>query len=220
MQISVIITAGGIGKRFGAAIPKQFVEINGTPLIMHTIAAFERFDPEAEIIVTLPEDWISYWNELVAAHQFSTPVKIVSGGEERYHSVKNALTHCSGEYIFIHDAVRPLVSDETLQHCREKVIVSGAVVPVIEMKESIRMISDQGSVAVKRSDYRIVQTPQCFRAELVRKAYDIPYHNGITDDAGLVEEAGVPIALVDGNEENIKITTQNDLTIATLFLKK
>lgn len=220
MQISVIITAGGIGKRFGAAIPKQFVEINGTPLIMHTIAAFVRFDPEAEIIVTLPEEWISYWNDLVAANQFRTSVKIVSGGEERYHSVKNALTHCSGEYIFIHDAVRPLVSEETLQRCREEVIVSGAVVPVIEMKESIRMISDQGSVAVKRIDYRIVQTPQCFRSALVRKAYDIPYYNGITDDAGLVEESGVRIALVDGNEENIKITTQNDLTIATLFLKK
>ena len=100
---------------FGAAIPKQFVEINDTPLIMHTIAAFVRFDPEAEIIVTLPEEWISYWNELVAVHQFRTSVKIVSGGEERYYSVKNALTHCSGEYIFIHDAVRPLVSEETLQ---------------------------------------------------------------------------------------------------------
>lgn len=218
-KFSVIITAGGIGKRMGGDLPKQFLLAAGKPVLVHTLELFHSFDPSAQLLITLPEDWKTYWQELLVEHQCTVPHQLIDGGTERYHSIKNALRFCSGDFIAVHDGVRPLVDRETLSRCFDAVQQHGQVIPVIAVKESLRQLFDDTSKAVPRSNYCLVQTPQVFRKEVLNLAYSIPYHAGITDDAGLVEEAGYLIHLVEGNEENIKITTPFDLQLADLLLK-
>lgn len=216
---SVIITAGGIGKRMGGPIPKQFLEIAGKPVLVHTLEKFHSFDPTAQLVLTLPSDWRSYWKELLEKHKCTIVHTIVDGGSERYHSIKNALEVCTGDHIAVHDGVRPLVSLETIEACFSAAMLNGAAIPVVPVKESIRKVKDGGSVAENRSLFRLVQTPQCFGKEVLIKAYCLPYHDGITDDASLVEECGYEIHLVQGNEENIKITSSVDLSIAEMLLR-
>jgi 2-C-methyl-D-erythritol 4-phosphate cytidylyltransferase len=216
---SVIITAGGIGKRMNSDLPKQFIEINEKPILMHTMSQVYHCNPKFQIILTLPEDWKTYWEELLVKHDFRVPHRIVDGGKERYHSIKNALEYCYGDYIIVHDGVRPLVGYKTLKRCLDAVKKYDAVIPVVDLKESLRVSTDKGTKAVDRSIYKIVQTPQCFKKEILIKAYSLPFHNGITDDASLVEEAGFEVKTVEGNEENIKITSKVDLNFAELFLK-
>lgn len=218
--LSVIITAGGIGKRMNSSLPKQFIRILDKPILMYTIEKFYHFDPKSQILITLPEDWKSYWEELVIEQDFKIPHRIVTGGDERYHSIKNAIHYCYGDIIAVHDGVRPLVSEATIQKCIAKLRKTDAVIPVISVVESLRKKEEnKGTVAVDRSEYFIVQTPQCFKREILEKSYSIEYHSKINDDAGLVEEAGYEITTVQGNPENIKITTQADLKYAELFLK-
>ena len=218
--LSVIITAGGIGKRMNSSLPKQFIRIFDKPILMYTIEKFYHFDPKSQILITLPEDWKTYWEELVIEQDFKIPHRVVTGGDERYHSIKNALQYCYGDYVAVHDGVRPLVTDETLQKCIVKLRKQDAVIPVIPVVESIRKKdTEKGTVAVNRSKFLIVQTPQCFKRDVLEKSYERAYHKKITDDAGLVEEAGYKISTVEGNPENIKITTQADLKYAELFLK-
>jgi 2-C-methyl-D-erythritol 4-phosphate cytidylyltransferase len=216
---SIIITAGGIGKRMGSEIPKQFIEICGKPILLHTLELFYHFDSSMELFVTLPEDWKSYWNEILEKNKCKIPHQVISGGDERYHSIQNALQFCSGKYIAVHDGVRPLVNSTTLKNCFKALENHSAVIPVLPIKESIRKLEKNLSKAENRSFYRIVQTPQCFHAETIKNAYKQNFHKGITDDATLIEEMGTPIHLVDGNEENIKITTPYDLKIAELFIQ-
>jgi 2-C-methyl-D-erythritol 4-phosphate cytidylyltransferase len=218
-EFSVIITAGGIGKRMGGPIPKQFLEVAGKPILIHTLERFHSFDPSAQLILTLPFDWRSFWEELLRSCNCIIPHTIVDGGMERYHSIKNALEHCVGNYIAVHDGVRPLVSTETIRACFEGARTHDGVIPVVPVKESIRRISNDMSSAEDRSHFRLVQTPQCFKSNVLLKAYSLPYHDRITDDASLVEEAGYKIHLVPGNEENIKITSAVDLAISELFLR-
>lgn len=219
MDISVIITAGGTGKRMGGDIPKQFMEVAGKPILFHTIQLFHDFDPSAQILVTLPESWLNYWEELINTYQFDVPHHVISGGEERFHSIKNALQYCDEHFVLVHDGVRPLVSQETLQRCVTALEDYDAVVPVIPVKESLRKVEDRKSEAVIRADYSIVQTPQCFEKSLLEDAYAQEYHAGITDDASLVEQNGGVIHSVAGNDENIKITTPMDLVLAEALLK-
>lgn len=216
---SIIITAGGIGKRMGGALPKQFLDFGEKPVLLRTLELFYSYNPSAQLILTLPSEWKDYWNEILQKHSCTIQHELVDGGQERYHSIKNALTICKGDYIAVHDGVRPLVNHETLDRCFSAIEQYGQVIPVISVKESLRQIFDDGSRAVNRSEYCMVQTPQCFKKEVILKAYEIPFHNGITDDASLVEEAGFSIHLVEGNEENIKITTPFDLKIAEFLLK-
>lgn len=218
-SFSIILTAGGIGKRMGGDIPKQFIALNGKPILMHTLALFHAFDPNAQIILTLPAEWKSFWSELLIKYSCSIPHKVIEGGEERYFSIKNALSFCTGEYIAVHDGVRPLVSEETLKRCFDAVKIYGQVIPVMPVNESLRQLFDDTSRAVRRAEYCLVQTPQCFEKSVLQKAYTIPFHSGITDDASLVEEAGFPMHLIEGNEENIKITTPYDCKIAEYLLK-
>ena len=218
--LSVIITAGGIGKRMNSSLPKQFIQIEEKPILMYTIEKFYHFDPKCQILITLPEDWKSYWEELVIEQDFKIPHRVVSGGDERYHSIKNAIQFCYGDYIAVHDGVRPLVNEATIQRCIAKLKKVDAVIPVVSIAESVRKKEKNGKTfAVDRNDFLIVQTPQCFKRETLEKAYSLIYHSKITDDAGLVEEAGFIISTVPGNQENIKITTQADLKYAELFLK-
>ncbi|MBL1280857.1 MAG: 2-C-methyl-D-erythritol 4-phosphate cytidylyltransferase [Fluviicola sp.] len=218
-KYSIIITAGGIGKRMGSSLPKQFIAINDKPLLMHTIEKFYHFDPKVQIVITLPEEWREYWEALIADHNFKIPHRVVAGGKERFHSIKNALEYCYGDYISIHDGVRPLVSHDTMKNCVKVLHKHDAVIPVIAVVDSMRMKNEKTTKAVDRTDYLLVQTPQCFKKEVITAAYEQQYHKGITDDASLVEEAGYKIKTVEGNIENIKITNQSDLKYAGLFLK-
>lgn len=219
VQYSVIITAGGIGKRMESVLPKQFIPIHDKPILMYTIERFYHFDPKCEILVTLPENWMVYWKNLMMELDFKIPHRIVKGGNERYNSIKNALAYCSGEFIIVHDGVRPLVGEDTISRCLHFVRKKGAVIPVLPLKESLRKVNGDKTTAVDRSEYMIVQTPQCFKREIIIKAYEQEFHDAVTDDACLIEESGVTISTVEGNEENIKITTQADLRYAELLLK-
>lgn len=216
---TVIITAGGIGKRMGSEIPKQFLLLNGRPVLMHTIERFYSVDPTMQLILTLPLDWQDYWKTICAEYQFNIPHTLIDGGTERYHSVKQALHAAKGDLVAVHDGVRPLVHADTIRACFAATQESGAAIPVIAVQESLRMCSENGSTAVRRDAFRIVQTPQCFKREILIAAYERPFHSGITDDASLVEESGIAIRLVEGNKENIKLTDQADLKIAELFIQ-
>lgn len=218
MKGSVIITAGGIGKRMGTDLPKQFLEIQGKPILLHCLEKFHSFDPTFEIIITLPEDWISYWTELLKTFDCEIPHRVSAGGQERFHSIQFALSHCSGDFIMVHDGVRPLVSHETIQRCIEGLAHSESVIPVLAVKDSLRVLTKGGSEMVDRNDYKLVHTPQCFKAELLKKAYQTSFHEGMTDDASVVGLIGTEPFLVLSNEENIKITTSGDLAIATALL--
>lgn len=220
MKRSFIITAAGIGKRMGSKIPKQFLLLNDKPILMHTMENLHRFDKVAELVVTLPEEYIEYWEKLTEKHDFRIVHTIVAGGEERFYSIQNALPYCNGQFIAVHDGVRPLVSHETLERLFTAAQTDLAVVPVIPMRESIRKKDDQGSKAVDRSNYFIVQTPQVFKRVLITDAYNQDFSSYYTDDASVVEANGNTIHLVDGNEENIKITSPMDLLLAQAILNR
>lgn len=219
-NISVIITAGGIGKRMGSELPKQFLKVNSYPILIHTLSAFYNALPTSQIIITLPESWKEYWNDLINEYEINIPHHVVSGGDERYHSVQKALEICQGEIILIHDGVRPMVSSELIKRCLRKITEgSVGVVPVVSAKESMRRLTNEGTEVVNRSEYLTVQTPQCFNSEAIRQAYSLPYDPSVFDDAILVERAGHQIDTVPGEAENIKITEKFDLKIAELHLK-
>jgi 2-C-methyl-D-erythritol 4-phosphate cytidylyltransferase len=218
-EFSIIVTAGGIGKRMKANVPKQFMLIHERPILMYTLEQFYEFDPKSQIILTLPEEWMGYWEELIQENEFHIPHRIVTGGKERYDSIKNALKFCTSKYVMVHDGVRPLINLETIATCAKAVKKKGAVIPVVELKESLRELTKEGSVAVDRSMFRIVQTPQCFETEILKNAYDQEFHSKITDDATLVEQTGQTIHFVEGNFENVKITTKSDLIFAEQLLK-
>ncbi len=218
MKGSVIITAGGIGKRMGTDLPKQFLEIQGKPILLHCLEKFHSFDSTLEIIITLPADWMSYWTELLKTFHCEIPHRVSTGGQERFHSIQMALSQCTGDFIMVHDGVRPLVSHETIQRCIEGLAHSESVIPVLAVKDSLRVLTKGGSEMVDRNDYKLVHTPQCFKAELLKKAYQTSFHEGMTDDASVVGLIGPEPYLVKSNEENIKITTSSDLAIAAALL--
>ena len=220
IEKTVIITAGGIGKRMNSDLPKQFIEIDEKSILAHTIACFHAYDSEIQILVTLPSEWIEYWNKWCFTKSFNIKHQIIEGGNERYHSIKNALNLAKGSLIAIHDGVRPLVSTETIAKAFELANEKGNAVPVFPIKESIRFIKSNETNSLDRNNYFIVQTPQVFSADLLRKAYERNFHDFITDDASLVEELGEKIYTFEGNEENIKITTPFDLSLMSIFLGK
>ena len=218
MQRHAIIVAGGSGKRMGAPIPKQFLEVNGAPILVHTLNVFHRFDPTIRLVVVMAKDWMDHWKELSA--NFKTPDhQLVEGGEERFHSVSNGLASIEGEGVVgIHDAVRPLVSVDTLERCYEKAAAGESVIPVVPVTESLRFVDGDGNKAVERSSYRIVQTPQCFPLSAIRSSFEQGYRPFFTDDASVAESAGFTITTVEGNTENIKITSPQDLVLAKSLL--
>lgn len=219
MKYSVIITAGGVGKRMKAKQPKQFLVLQDKPILMHTIEKFYQFDQQIEIIVVLPKDQISTWNSLCKTYNFSREHTIVEGGKERFHSVKNGLQKVTRKIVGVHDAVRPLVSVQVIEACFITAEQKGSAIPVVKLKESIRSITSASSKAEDRSKFRNVQTPQCFSAKVLFDAYATEYVNTFTDDASVAEMMGHEIFLVDGNEENIKITTPTDLVVANVLLE-
>lgn len=207
--------------RMGKDLPKQFLPIDGTPILMHTLQAFYDYDPSMTLIVVLPSDQQAYWSKLCGDYHFTIPHVVVRGGETRFHSVKNGLACINEEgLVAVHDGVRPFVHCDTIDRCFAAAQESGAAVPVVEVVDSLRKVEDEESKAVSRRDYRIVQTPQVFDISLLKEAYKQPYTVDFTDDASVVEAYGRKISLVEGNRENIKITSPFDLIIAEAFLNK
>lgn len=213
-----LIVAGGKGLRMGGELPKQFIPVGGKPVLMRTMEAFYDSDSEIQIILVLPHSQQDYWGQLCRECRFSLPHVIADGGETRFHSVKNGLALVkTPALVGVHDGVRPFVSPEVIARCYKLAAEKKAVVPVIEVVETVRRLTGDGSVAVNRDDYRLVQTPQVFDAELLKKAYGQAYTSLFTDDASVVEALGEPVFLTEGNKENIKITTPFDLKIATVL---
>ena len=215
MKAYAIIVAGGKGLRMGGEVPKQFLPINGKPILMHTIEAFRKALNGIEIILVLPADQHEYWQKLCQDYNFCSPELIAKGGETRFHSVKNGLALLPDDedaVVGIHDGVRPFVSKETIQRCYATAAGGRAVVPVVPVVETIRQILPDGkSITRPRDEYRLVQTPQTFPLVMLKKAYEQSYSETFTDDASVVEAMGEEILMVEGNRENIKITTPSDL---------
>jgi len=220
MKRSIIITAGGIGTRMGKTMPKQFLLLNEKPVLIHTLEAFFAFDPDAQLIITLPPEWQSYWQELLEKYNVKVSHVLVDGGKERFHSIQNALQICEGKQIGIHDGVRPLVSQATIKRCFDGLDFAKAVVPVLKPKDSLRMGSQAQSESVDRSAYFLVHTPQCFDAQTLKAAYQQGYDPKFTDDASVVEAQNIRPLLVESNEENMKITTPIDLKILHALFEK
>jgi len=210
---SVIIVAGGKGLRMGGDIPKQFIVVDGKPILMHTIERFKAYDPTMQIVVVLPKDQQDYWHQLCQDYHFDVAVDIANGGTERFHSVRNGLAAVNPEarLIGVHDGVRPYVAIDVIRRCYEAASFEGAAIPVVDVFETLRHVTPEGSTTVPRSEYKLVQTPQVFQADILRRAYCQPFTPAFTDDASVVEALGQHVALVAGNRENIKITTTADL---------
>ena len=222
MHKYAIIVAGGKGERMGSELPKQFLEVQGKPILIHTIEKFKTTFQDIEIILALPENQIDFWEELCVLHHFPfSPKRVVKGGKTRFESVKNALELVTEVgLVAIHDGVRPLVSSETIKKCFLHAKDKGNAIPVVDVVDSLRHVSKQEGTnkSVTRSCYKAVQTPQCFNSEIILKAYQQDFSPAFTDDASVVEKLGEAINLVEGNTENIKITTQQDLLLAEVLL--
>lgn len=219
MERYVIIVAGGKGLRMGTDIPKQFLPVQGIPVLMRTLTTFHTFDPALHLILVLPLAQQVYWQDLCQHHAFTLPHTIANGGETRFHSVKNGLACIEAEeaLVAVHDGVRPFVSQATIAACFEAAAQVGAAIPVLPVVETIRELDESVSHTVDRDRYRLVQTPQTFQLGILRQAYTQPYGPQFTDDASVVEAADHAITLVEGNRENIKITTPFDLQLAEVL---
>ena len=220
MKKSVIIVAGGSGSRMGSELPKQFMLLEDSPVLMRAISCFINYDPAISIVVVLPESQIRYWNELCLKYAFNHSHQVVAGGETRFHSVRNGLFALGDtDLVAIHDGVRPLVSLSTIENCFNQAIKTGAAIPVLPVNETLRTGSLEQSRTVDRTIYYSVQTPQVFRASILKEAYAQTWDAAFTDDASVVEHKGFPVIMVPGNRENLKVTYPEDLKLAEVYLK-
>ena len=224
MKRYLIIVAGGKGVRMGGDLPKQFQLLDGKPLVMVTIENMYAMDITMRIILVLPKEQMQLWEELCAVYEFKVPVKVVTGGTTRFHSVQNGLAAIEDKeeaLVGVHDGVRPFLAMKVFDELFREAAINGAVVPVIPVYESMRrFIGGQGATEpVPRDRYRLVQTPQVFKLSLLRRAYEQLYMENFTDDASVVENLGEPVQIVDGNRENIKITTPYDFVVAKAIVE-
>ena len=218
-----IIVAGGKGLRMGSDIPKQFLPIGGKPVLMRTLERFREYDADLQIILVLPEAQQDYWHQLCEEYHFDVAYTLANGGQTRFHSVQNGLAKVPDDaegVVGVHDGVRPFPSIEVIRNCYETARTAKAVIPVIPVVETVRHLKGETSVTVPRDEYRLVQTPQTFDIQLLKAANRQPYNDGFTDDASVVESYGHQITLVEGNRENIKITTPYDLRIGEVLAEK
>ena len=218
MKKYIIIVAGGKGLRMGGDIPKQFLPVCGKPVLMRTLEAFHAYDTSIHLILVLPVSQQAYWKQLCEEYQFNLAHEIADGGETRFHSVKNGLALVKEDgLVGVHDGVRPFVSQEVIARCYDEALSLKAVIPVIGVVETVRHLTEGGSETVPRDQYKLVQTPQVFDVALLRRAYEQTYTDMFTDDASVVEALGEKVYLVEGNRENIKLTTPFDLKLAELL---
>lgn len=215
-----LIVAGGKGTRIRSKIPKQFLELNGLPVLMHTILAFYRYSEKITIILVLPEDDFSTWERLCNQYNFHKPLILQRGGDSRFQSVKYGLDKIEGDgLVAIHDGVRPMVNEDIIGASFRLAAVHQSAVAAVRLKESIRITDQDHTKAVDRSRFRLIQTPQTFQVSLIKEAYKQKEDPSLTDDASVAERAGIPISLFEGSYENIKITTNEDLVIAEALLR-
>jgi 2-C-methyl-D-erythritol 4-phosphate cytidylyltransferase len=221
MKRYAILVGGGSGSRMQQDIPKQFLLVAGKPVLMHTLEAFYQSEPRPEIIVVLNVDYHEYWEKLCKTHQFSIPHTLVKAGQERFFSVKNGLKLVKGKaLVAIHDAVRPSIKKEKIEEAFSYAEVNGNAVLAIPSKDSVRLSDTKGNKALARELVYLIQTPQIFTSNVLQKAYQQEFRTSFTDDASVVEHAGVAIHLVEGDPKNIKITYPEDLALAEVFLKQ
>jgi 2-C-methyl-D-erythritol 4-phosphate cytidylyltransferase len=203
----------------GSTIPKQFLDLNSKPILMHTIEKMHQSLVHSEIILALPKPEFDTWKKLCQEHQFKVKHQVVEGGNTRFESVSNALKKVNEQSIIaVHDGVRPFVKNSVVNECMQIAQEKGTAIPVIAIEESLRQKTDSGSVVVNRDEYFIVQTPQCFSSEVLLKAYQQDYSPSFTDDASVVDAMGIEIQLIQGNKENIKITTTEDFKKAQVYI--
>ena len=216
----VIIVAGGSGMRMGSAVPKQFLLLNGKPIISHTLERYQLAVPDARIIVVIPAAEEQVFRELLEQYNTPHPYRIVPGGPTRFHSVLQGLSAIddSAGLVAVHDAVRPLVRSTVITAGFEVAHDTGAAIPVVALKDSIREIQNTATISRDRSRYLLVQTPQVFDLAALKKAYERPFQDSFTDDASVMEAAGYVVSTFPGNEENIKITSPSDLSVAAALL--
>ena len=218
----VIIVAGGKGLRMGSDIPKQFLPIAGKPVLMRTLERFRTYSSTLQIVLVLPEAQQDYWKQLCKQYDFKVDYQLANGGQTRFHSVQNGLALVPDDaegVVGVHDGVRPFPSIDVIRNCYETARTKKAVIPVIPVVETVRQLKSEGSITVPRDQYRLVQTPQTFDIQLLKAANRQPYNDGFTDDASVVESYGHAITLVEGNRENIKITTPYDIIVAEALCK-
>jgi 2-C-methyl-D-erythritol 4-phosphate cytidylyltransferase len=216
----VLIVAGGSGSRMRSETPKQFLELCGLPVLMHTIRIFARYDAVMPVTVVLPADQVSFWQQLCEKYRFTIPHQTVTGGKTRFHSVKNGLeTIQDNGWIAVHDGVRPLVSHALIDACFSEAEQFGNAVPVIPVTDTVRILSDNGSRPIDRQRLRLIQTPQVFHVTALKDAYRQDYTPAFTDDASVLEHKGHAIHLTEGNDENIKITAPHDLKTAEAIIR-
>lgn len=220
MKYYAVIVAGGSGNRMQTETPKQFLLLKNLPVLMHTIKAFAQSNTRPKIIVVLHVDQHNYWNRMCQEFNFNIPHQVVAGGTERFYSVKNAISSIEEEsFVAIHDAVRPLVSTELIDSCFKQAALHGNAIAAVQSSDSIRMLKNDKTSALKRDEIYLVQTPQTFKLEILRKAYKQEFESRFTDDASVVESMGQNINIVEGDRNNIKITYPIDLELAELLLK-
>ena len=218
-----IIVAGGSGSRMQSAIPKQFLLLNGLPVLMHTIQAFYNSQSKPQIILVIPADSHVYWNDLCEEHNFTIPHQLVNGGNTRFNSVKNGLAIIpdnDNAVVAVQDAVRPLTSVEIIDGAYQQAIQIGNAVTAVKSRDSIRQVKSNISASLLRDEIYLVQTPQTFQYSQLKRAYEQDYNEGFTDDASVVEATGEHIYIIEGNYKNIKITFPEDIAIAELLLKQ
>lgn len=211
----VVIVAGGSGTRMNSAVPKQFLLLKGRPLLYHTIRAFLDADPGCRLVLVLPQDHMEKGKEILENFFPGISVEITAGGDTRFHSVQNGLRMVKEESIvFVHDAVRCLISPVLIKRCYDAAMENGSAVPVIASKDSVRLLIDDGNMPLERNRIKLVQTPQVFLSKILLPAFDTAYNDQFTDEATVVEAAGAKVFLVEGEETNIKITLPVDLELA------
>lgn len=219
MKEHAIIVAGGSGSRMQSSIPKQFLEIAGKPVLFYTIEAFQKYSSTISIILVLPSDQLNFWQELCQKHKVDFKLQVQSGGNSRFQSVKKGLEVITEDgLVAVHDGVRPLIKPETIRNAFGMARQHGTAVVATSLKESIREKTGQMSIAKDRSRYALVQTPQVFRVSELKRAYTFGEQPYLTDDASVAEAAGIKIRLVDGDYENIKITTPEDVIFAEAII--
>ena len=219
MKKIAVIVAGGTGRRMNNSTPKQFLLLNGKPVLYYTINAFLQSYEDMEIILVLPEDHIATGQEIIDAFFDYKHIQITIGGRTRFHSVQNGLQLVTEESIvFVHDAVRCMVTSALIQRCYEAAIENGSAIPVINSKDSVRILNEAGNEAIERDNVRLVQTPQTFHSKILLPAFNIDFKDRFTDEASVIEAFGLKVKLVEGEENNIKITRPLDLAIAEYLL--